>query len=627
MKIRASLACLALLLLADCGGGGGGGGSEGNVAPPAAPTLAVSFGYKLFHFTWSAVPTATSYRLSEDPDGASGYTLVASNLTATNYNLTLVSLLGRINAKYKLEACNSGGCTPSVLNMPDNLSTALGAYVKASNTGASDIFGQAVALSSDGNTLAVAAAGEDGALNTVTSGAPDNTATGDGAANAGAVYVFFRSGGTWSQQAYIKASNAEAGDGFGISISLSSDGNTLAVGAPFEASNSTTINGPQTDNSAANAGAVYIFKRSAAAWAQQAYIKAFNAEANDFFGFSVALSGDGGTLAVGAPFEDGSATGVNGADDNSASSSGAAYVYFLTFPSTWNLQAYVKASNTGAGDDFGISVSLSGDGNTLAVGAPLESSDLTGVTAGSVNEATALNLAATAGAAYVFTRASNAWSQHAYVKASNAEAGDRFGSVVVLSSDGRTLAVAAPREASPVPGVSGSSPTPASDNDSAPIAGAVYVFARILTGPGAWAQQAYVKASNPETNDEFGVCIALSDDGNTLAVGSAEDSALTGITPGSPAEGPTGNGTPGSGAVYVFKRSTNVWQQQAYVKASNPGATDGFGVTQLGGGSVALSGDGNTLAVGALNEASAATGVNGNQADNSAAGAGAVYLY
>jgi hypothetical protein len=63
------------------------------------------------------------------------------------------------------------------------------------------------------------------------------------------------------------------------------------------------------------------------------------------------------------------------------------------------------------------------------------------------------------------------------------------------------------------------------------------------------------------------------------------------------------------------------------VKASNPGATDGFGVTQLGGGSVALSGDGNTLAVGALNEASAATGVNGNQADNSAAGAGAVYLY
>jgi hypothetical protein len=259
MKIRASLACLALLLLADCGGGGGGGGSEGNVVPPAAPTLAVSFGYKLFHFTWSAVPTATSYRLSEDPDGASGYTLVASNLTATNYNLTLVSLLGRINAKYKLEACNSGGCTPSVLNMPDNLSTALGAYVKASNTGASDIFGQAVALSSDGNTLAVAAAGEDGALNTVTSGAPDNTATGDGAANAGAVYVFFRSGGTWSQQAYIKASNTDAGDEFGWSVALSADGSALAVGAIGEASAAFGVGGDQDDNSAGYAGAVYVF--------------------------------------------------------------------------------------------------------------------------------------------------------------------------------------------------------------------------------------------------------------------------------------------------------------------------------------------------------------------------------
>src|SRR5215471_8332781 len=225
MNIRISRACVAFLLLAGCGGGGGGGGgTESNVPPPGAPTLAVGFEYKVLHFTWAAVPTATSYRLSEDPDGASGYTVVASNVAATNYDLNLTSLFGRINAKYKLEACNSGGCTPSVaLNMPDNLGTALGAYVKASNTDGGDGFGSTVAISADGNTLAVGAPGEASAatgINNTSPGQGDNSAS-----IAGAVYVFVRSGASWSQQAYIKASNAEANDFFGFSVSLSADGN------------------------------------------------------------------------------------------------------------------------------------------------------------------------------------------------------------------------------------------------------------------------------------------------------------------------------------------------------------------------------------------------------------------
>ena len=622
MSIRISRACVAFLLLAGCGGGGGGGGNESNVPPPAAPTLAVSFGYKVFHFTWAAVPTATAYRLSEDPDGASGYTVVTI-LVATNYDHTLTSLFGRINAKYKLEACNSGGCTPSVpLNMPDNLSTALGAYVKASNTGAGDGFGSAVALSADGNTLAVGAGPEDGALTGVTSGAPNNTFTGDGASSAGAVYVFFRNG-TWSQQAYIKASNTNAGDGFGLALSLSGDGNTLAVGAPFEQSNGSS----QTDNSAANAGAAYVFTRSGTAWAQVAYLKAPNAETQDLFGFSVAVSGDGGTIAVGAIGEDGSATGVGGADDNLASASGAVYVYFLTFPSTWNFQAYVKASNTGANDDFGTSVSLSGDGNMLAVGAPLEDSASTGVDLTSPNNATTGDAAVDSGAVYTFKRASNNWSQHAYIKASNAETLDRFGTVVVLSSDAKTLAVSAPREASAATGVSASIPTPAGDNDSASNAGAVYVFNRLLSGTDSWAQQAYIKASNTGAGEEFGVCIALSGDGNTLAVGASDPSAIAGIIPGSPDAGTTGTAATGVGSVYRFTRSGTAWTQQAYVKATNPGPSYGFGITQLSGGAVALNGDGNTLAVGSLGEASAATGIGGNQGDNSAANAGAVYLY
>src|SRR6266853_4469015 len=111
-------------------------------------------------------------------------------------------------------------------------------------------------------------------------------------------------------QAYVKASNTGAADEFGFAVALSSDGNTLAVGAPAEASVATGIGGNQADNTAPSAGAVYVYTRSGATWTQQAYIKASNAEAGDQFGTSVALSSDGSTLAVGATGEDGPLTGV-----------------------------------------------------------------------------------------------------------------------------------------------------------------------------------------------------------------------------------------------------------------------------------------------------------------------------
>ena len=109
--------------------------------------------------------------------------------------------------------------------------------------------------------------------------------------------------------------------------SLSLSGDTLAVGAYFEESNATGVNGDQTDNSASGAGAVYVFVRdpSTDTWSQQAYLKASNTGVSDYFGTSVALSGD--TLAVGAHEEDSNATGVDGDQtNNSASSAGAAYV-------------------------------------------------------------------------------------------------------------------------------------------------------------------------------------------------------------------------------------------------------------------------------------------------------------
>ena len=142
--------------------------------------------------------------------------------------------------------------------------------------------------------------------------------------------MFTRSGTTWSQQAYVKASNADTGDLFGTSVAFSADGSTLAIGAGFEASAATGIGGNQADNSADNAGAAYVFTRGGTTSRQQAYVKAFNTDAGDEFGYSVALSADSSTLAVGAYLEASAATGIGGNQANNyAASAGAVYVYRL----------------------------------------------------------------------------------------------------------------------------------------------------------------------------------------------------------------------------------------------------------------------------------------------------------
>ncbi|MDB4934667.1 MAG: Integrin alpha beta-propellor repeat protein [Labilithrix sp.] len=471
------------------------------------------------------------------------------------------------------------------------------AYVKASNARANSSFGYSIALSADGSTLAIGAQSETSAAIGI-----DGNQANTSASNAGAVYVFVRSGTTWTQQAYIKASNARAQTSFGWSVALSADGSTLAVGAYRETSAATGIDGDQASTSAANAGAAYLFTRAGTTWSQQAYVKASNARASSSFGYSVTLSADGSTLAVGAPTESSAAVGIAGNQaDTSLSNAGAVYV-FARSGTTWSQQAYVKASNTRANASFGRSVALSGDAGTLAVGANTESSAATGINGNQADTS-----AYASGAVYVFTRAGT-WSQQAYVKASHPRSGSNFGQSVALSSDGATLAVGAYSESSAATGINGDE-----TDTSAANAGAVYTFARSAT---TWSQQAYVKASNSRKGWYFGWSVALSSDGNALAVGAWGD--------GSNASGLNGNQADTSleqaGAVYVFTRA-GTWSQSTYAKASNPAAYNLFGY------SVALSSDASTLAGGAYMEWSAATGINGNQKDKSAATAGAVYVF
>jgi hypothetical protein len=144
---------------------------------------------------------------------------------------------------------------------------------------------------------------------------------------AGAAYVFARSGMTWSQQAYIKASNTDGRDRFGGAVALSGDGSTLLVGAPWEASAATGIDGDQRDNSMLMAGAAYLLARDGAAW-RYTYVKASNTGDVDVFGSAVALSDDASTLAASAPREASRATGIDGDQgDNSAIAAGAVYVF------------------------------------------------------------------------------------------------------------------------------------------------------------------------------------------------------------------------------------------------------------------------------------------------------------
>ena len=481
------------------------------------------------------------------------------------------------------------------------------AYIKASNPdgvgpnpgGAGDQYGYSIALSGDGNTLAVGAPYESSNATGI-NGAQGNNLL----AETGAVYVFVRNAGTWVQQAYVKASNAGMYDRFGLHVALSGDGNVMAVGAFAEDSGQLDN---QNDDSITNAGAAYVFTRSGATWSQQAYLKASNVAAQNsimYFGWSVSLSSDGATLAVGAPNEASNATGVNGNQNNElADASGAVYV-FTQSGGVWTQQAYIKASNTQSNDGFGGNVSLSGDGSTLAVSATGEDSNATSIDGDQTN-----NAATRSGAVYVFVRSGATWSQQAYIKATNTRSEDRFGAALAISGDGNTLAVGADSEGSGATGINGDQMSSAAAGS-----GAVYVFTRVVA---TWSHQAYIKASNTEAQDAFGGSVAISGDGNTLVVGAAEeDSDARGVN-GSQ----TNNLATGSGAVYVFGRSGGTWTQRAYVKSSNSETYDHFAK------SIALSADGDTLAVGADAEDSNAPGVNGNQSNNAFPSSGAAYVF
>jgi len=320
------------------------------------------------------------------------------------------------------------------------------AYLKPSNTGVDDLFGDAVDI--DGDVIVVGAPEEDG----FATGINGNMGDGIGTMESGAAYIFERIDGTWRQVAYVKASNTDKNDRFGSTVTVSGD--TVVVGAPYERSNATGINGNQANNSALQSGAAYLYERVDDTWAQRAYIKASNASSVDLFATSVNLSGD--TLVVGAPLE--STGGLR---------TGAAYV-FVHGAGGWFEEAFLKAPMLLEHERFGSTAAVGDD--TLVVSASGTDS------------------------AYVFERTGGSWSSGTSLNALVTAPAEL--APVGLATSGDRIAVAGSVDASVGPGTSSAG---------------VFVFSRTVDG---WAQELIVEPEVTEPGDMFGFALGLS--GETL---------------------------------------------------------------------------------------------------------------
>ncbi|QDV06281.1 hypothetical protein Poly30_17890 [Planctomycetes bacterium Poly30] len=486
----------------------------------------------------------------------------------------------------------AGFASPALALSPAPQSQALfqDAYVKASNTDPADYFGYSIAVF--GDRVVVGARDEDSAATGVNGDQFSNAAP-----NSGAVYVYRLVAGQWTQEAYLKASNAEAGDRFGAAVALGGD--ILVVGAPGEASGGSS---PFLNN-APGAGAVYVFRfidgGSGGEWVQTHYLKPSNPGAQDEFG--TALDLDGPRLIVGAEGED-SGDPLNPLDDTSIDA-GAAYIFLETSSQNWIQSAYLKSPSPDSGDNFGVSVGVGATPSPgvfrAVVGARYEDSNATGIGGDFSN-----NSAANAGAAYVFQENASTWQFDTYLKGSNTGTGDSFGYSVTIDRD--RILVGAPFEDSSVGGVN-----PSQSDNVLNSAGAVYSF---RLGSGGWTEDAYVKASNPGASDYFGVSVALA--GTHMVVGASREASTSTAIDGDQ----TSNGAGGSGASYLFSnRLTPNWVQDAYIKASNAQANDYFSIP------AALTD--RWLVVGAVREDGSGSGIGANQFSNGSSESGAAYFF
>ncbi len=360
--------------------------------------------------------------------------------------------------------------------------------IVASDRAADDNFGISVAVS--GDYAIVGAHSED-----------HDAAGGNSALSAGSAYIFKRSGNTWVQQQKIVASDRAAGDYFGISVAI--NGDHAIVGAYLE--DEDWAGG----NTATSAGSAYIFVRSGSIWTEQQKIVASDRGAFDYFGRSVAISGD--YAIVGANNEDPVAAG-----GNPVANAGAAYIFYQS-GSTWTQHQKVVAADPSIGASFGYSVAMSGD--QAIVGAPYEEEDETGG-----------NAIDDAGAAYIFVLSGSTWSQEQKIVANDRGAADYLGYSVAMSGDHAIVGAYSENEN-------------AAGGNTISNSGSAYIFMRSAS---TWSQLQKIIASDRADNDKFGVSVAIS--GGHAIVGAYQED-----------EDVFGNNTLNdAGSAYFFQLTTSL---------------------------------------------------------------------
>jgi hypothetical protein len=402
--------------------------------------------------------------------------------------------------------------------------------LKASNANSTDTFGYAVAMSA--TTLAISAVMED-----------------TGAGNSGAVYIFAKNGDAWEQRQILKASTPGAEDCFGSSLALAGD--TLVVGAFRES--------PCSGSTVPRPGGAYVFNRQGDMWTQTTQLMNPDADNGDGFGSGVVAAKD--SIVVGSGYSD-----KNGRD------SGAAYV-FGRGPEGWKYLQTLTAAQPSAGARFGWGLVL--EDRTLVVSALEETTEV----------------AASAGAAYVFSFDGQAWNFQQRLVPSVSEKDGNFGHNMTLL--GNRLVIGAP----------------AINLLADTQRGQVFVFDR--SAGSMFMETQLLNAPIPRSSDWYGMSVALN--GSLLAIGAGGDA--------SGARGLDGDlrrtDSPGSGAVHIYSvDSTLHWQAAAYLKAAESDANDAFGC------STAMSDT--TLVTSANFEAGSAKSAG---MDNNVPFSGAAYIY
>jgi len=583
-------------VLVACGGGGSGSSSTGDGSgnnssnnsgnntgnSQASPSVAFSIetaGTKTLRFNWNAVEGAQTYKLSENVDGQSGFEVVADNIdaAATSYDY-VIPLAERTNAQYILSACTNDACFDSdASGVSDAVLNAAIGYLKAESGSngrgivTSGTFGIAIDMSDDGKMMVVGAKGED--------------------SDRGGVYVYRMGDNGWELHGALQPPVADAGDEFGRDVAISADGTRIIVGSPGEDSSQSSV---PTMNDITNIGIAYVYWYGETGWGIAEKLKPYTAGGHSF-GRSVDMTDDGMAVVVGAPQSD----GYEGSVHYYEFSSGAGYQHRHT----------ITDSLAQAGDRFGMSVAISGDGSTLAVGEPFDGNYNTGVGASKTPKNSPPVLASiSSGAVFVYgyDESAKRFNEQSYIKAETVGEYHYFGWSVDLSGEGNLLAVGAYGDNIMKTGIS----DPTNVTVTAGTVGAVYTYRRTAS---TWSYENYIKASNASGDYAFGNKVKLSDDGSHLLVGSSrEDGGDGGLRADQ-----TSTSEDRAGAAYLFMHDGTEWSQEAYIKSPNIESGDVFG------GSLAMSANAETVAIGAYHENG-----NGTEPDNNdAVDSGAVYLY